>query len=258
VLSRDADGPDAVARYGRHADQVIDVYLPPPQAEQHHLVVLLHGGFWRQAYDRRHVRPAADALRHTGYVVAVPEYRRIGGGGGWPATFDDIAALRDRLAALVHEAAPDRVSSQPPCLVGHSAGGHLALWWAATALPGLVRGVVALAPVADLRRAYAERLDTDAVAVLLGGSPEDHPDRYAAADPARLLHGGAYAGPITVLHGADDRQVPAAHSRDLSRVHRVELPGVEHFALIDPLSAAWRTLIGAVEATCAGQLDPSG
>jgi predicted peptidase len=102
------------------------------------------------------------------------------------------------------------------------------MWWALTAPePSTVRRVVALAPVADLARAYTDGLGDGAVAALLGGSPDRHPDRYAATDPARILRdrardraGVADDPPITVLHGADDDRVPAAHSRDLP-VHRV-------------------------------------
>jgi len=235
-------------RYAEHTDGLVDLHLPPGPARPAPLVVLLHGGFWRQAYDRRHTRPMAVALRNEGYVVATPEYRRIGGGGGWPATFDDVAAVRQQLPHLVRDLIPDRVAPGPPVVVGHSAGGHLAMWWALTGPPDGVRAAVALAPVADLARAYREQLDDGAVLALLGGSPQQHPDRYAAADPAALLRRGMPHPPITVLHGADDRQVPAAHSRGLPGISRVELPGVEHFSLIDPLSQAWPEVVSALRA----------
>lgn len=238
--------PDAVLRYGDHPEHVVDVHLPPGPPTPSPLVVLLHGGFWRQQYDRRHIRPMAQALRAEGYVVATPEYRRSGGAGGWPETFDDVAAVRVRLPALLAGLAPDRVAAAPPLLLGHSAGGHLAMWWALTAPAAEVAGVVALAPVADLARAHADRLDGDAVTALMGGSPSEHPERYAAADPAALLRRAAPVPPITVLHGTADRQVPVAHSRDLPGVSHVELPGVDHFALIDPLSAAWPRVVSAL------------
>ena len=246
VLSRPAPEPDAVLRYGEHRDHVVDIHLPPGPAAPRRLLVVLHGGFWRQAYDRRHTRPMAHALRDAGYVVATPEYRRTGGDGGWPATFDDVAALRDRLGDLVRGALPDHVAPGPVVLVGHSAGGHLAMWWALTATTGDAGPVVALAPVADLARAHADDLDGGAVAALMGGGPHQHPDRYAAADPAALLRAGHQHPPITVLHGTDDHQVPIGHSRGLPGVALVELPGVEHFALIDPLSAAWPHVTSAL------------
>ena len=253
VLTRPADGPDAVVRYGEHPDQLVDIHLPPagPPAG---VLVLLHGGFWRHVWNRRHTRPMAVALREQGWIVVTPEFRRTGGGGGWPGTFDDIATVRDRLPGLLADAvgATGPEVTGPATLVGHSAGGHLAMWWALTApRPDTVRRVVALAPVADLARAYADELDGDAVAALLGGTPNDVPDRYEAADPARILRNRDRAGipvqpPITVLHGSGDDRVPAAHSRDLPRIEYVELPGVGHFELIDPLSAVWPRVLAAL------------
>ncbi len=240
VLTRPAAAPDAVLRYGSAADHLIDVHLPSSRTPAP-LVILLHGGFWRAAFDRRHTRPMASALRDEGYVVVTPEFRRTGGGGGWPATFDDVAAVRDRLGDLFAQVLPGRVTADRTVLVGHSAGGHLALWWSLT---GGGEPVVALAPVADLERAYVDDLDGGAVAALLGGSPADVPERYAAADPAVLLRDRTID--VTVLHGTEDLQVPVAHSRGLAGVDLVELPGVEHFALIDPLSTAWPHVLGAV------------
>jgi acetyl esterase/lipase len=245
VLSRAAAGPDAVVRYGDHADQLVDLHLPPDDIDQAPVLVLLHGGFWRHVWDRRHTRPMAEALRGQGWIVATPEFRRTGGDGGWPATFDDIATVRERLPDLVHDAIGRR-DIAPLTLLGHSAGGQLAMWWALTAPdPTSVQRAVALAPVADLARAYADRLDGDAVGALLGGGPDDVPDRYAATDLARLL-GGLDHPPITVLHGADDDRVPVAHSQELPGVTYTELPSTGHFDLIDPLAATWPRVLDAI------------
>ncbi|HYJ68942.1 MAG TPA: alpha/beta hydrolase [Nocardioidaceae bacterium] len=246
VLTRAADGPDAVARYGDHADQLVDVHLPAGEAATAPVLVLFHGGFWRHQWDRRHTRPMAVALRNRGWVVATPEFRRTGGGGGWLGTFDDIATVREVLPRLLADATGRQASVDPLTIVGHSAGGQLAMWWALTAPhPASVRRVVALAPVADLSRAHADDLDDGAVDALLGGGPDEHPDRYEASDPARLLGSGDQP-PITVLHGADDDRVPAEHSRGLAAVTLVELPGVGHFELIDPLSTAWPAVLDAL------------
>ncbi len=244
VLTRQAPLPDAVVRYADHTDGVIDLYLPPGDGP-HPLVVLAHGGFWRDEYDRRHTRPLSDAMKAEGYCVAVPEYRRTGGGGGgWPTTFDDIdaavAAIPDLVAGL-------GVATTGTTYLGHSAGGHLVLWLADQ--PHKVDRVVALAPVGDLRAGFIEGLDGDAVEALLGGSPEAVPERYDAADPAARLS-AATPCEIVVLHGSLDEQVPLANSAGLAARHpevdlRV-LDGVEHFGLVDPFSPAWPALLAAL------------
>jgi acetyl esterase/lipase len=253
VLQRPGAPPDAVLRYGPSGRSVVDLRLPvraagdPPAR----LVVLLHGGFWRAVYDRGHTRPLADGLAAAGWAVATPEYRRTGEpGGGWPGTFDDVAAALRALPDLVEAVAPGVVDVGAPLLLGHSAGGQLALWAAATPSvrpPGLA-GVVALAPVADLGTAWRLDLDRGAVTALLAGSPAEVPDRYAAVDPVRLP---APPVPVTVLHGTDDEQVPPSLSESYGKATgtRVELlERVEHFGLIDPRSAAWPRVLAALDA----------
>ncbi|MGH8776851.1 MAG: alpha/beta hydrolase [Jiangellaceae bacterium] len=244
VLRRRASPPDVVVAYGPGADQVADVRLPAAPDAPATLVVLLHGGFWRSVYDRVHTRPMADGLVDAGYAVVMPEYARTGDGGGWPATFDDVALALGRLPRL---AADLGVDADHVVLVGHSAGGQLALWCAARGLPGPYLGVVALAPVADLAEAHRLDLDGGAVAALLGGGPDDLPDRYDAADPCRLPPPEL---PVVVVHGSADVEVPtdlseryAAHAGAGLRI----LPGVEHFGLIDPRAPAWPAVLGAVQ-----------
>jgi acetyl esterase/lipase len=256
VLTRPAPPPDVTVSYGGLPEQVADLRLPaagPVDAGPRPLVVVVHGGFWRAGYDRAHTGPLAAALAGRGFPVAQLEYRRTGQpGGGWPGTFDDVAAGLTAVPRLAAEVARDRgvpVDPGPPVLVGHSAGGHLALWYAGTA-PTRVRGVLALAPVADLAEAYRLDLDAGAVAALLGGGPADVPDRYAAADPARRPP----SIPTVIVHGDRDRQVPPGISRRYataarvagSAVRLVELSGVEHFGLIDPSSEAWPAVTEAL------------
>jgi acetyl esterase/lipase len=242
VLNRTGSPPDAVIRYGPSPGQIADLRLPSRSTRPVSSIVLLHGGFWRSEYDRTHLRPMADGLAEAGYAVATPEYARPGAGGGWRSTFDDVRIAVARLPELVG----DSVAVSKVVLVGHSAGGHLALWCAGLDLLDAYAGVVALAPIADLVAAYRLDLDGGAVRDLLGGSPEQVPDRYDAADPCRLP---APTSRVVVLHGEDDAQVPTGASiryaaRSGAELHM--LAGVEHFGLIDPTSAAWPAVLKAV------------
>ncbi|MEU9120652.1 alpha/beta hydrolase [Streptomyces sp. NPDC048506] len=223
--------PDRTVAYGPHPDQVVDLYVPRAAgtgtAAAGPLVVLLHGGFWRAAYDRGHLSPLAAHLAGLGLPVALAEYRRVGAGGGVPETFEDVAAA---IGAAVR-AVPD---AGGPVVVGHSAGGHLALL--AAARPGTpVTRVIAVSPVADLARAHELGLSNGAVAELLGDGP-GLPERLAAADPARRPPAGI---PVTILHGTDDPDVPLDISRRYAAVCPAatelrELPGVGHYAPVTP------------------------
>lgn len=249
VLSRPADAPDLVLRWADPAshgpDGVADLYLPAASGRTRAAPVLvaLHGGFWRQEYDRRHLRPLAVALRGLGWLVVLPEYRRA----GWEAVADDLRTLRRRLPGLLGELAPGRAAAGPPTLVGHSAGGQLAIWWALDAPPAeRPERVVALAPVADLAAAYADDLDSGAVAALLGGAPGEV-DAYGSADVAARLHAGERPGcPLVGLHGTEDRQVPVRYAERMPGADVRILPGVEHYGLIDPLSDAWPDVVAAL------------
>ncbi|MEV4535587.1 alpha/beta hydrolase [Asanoa sp. NPDC049518] len=248
--------PDAVVRYGPHADHVADVRLPLTGAGP--LVVVVHGGFWRAEYDRAHTGHLAADLAALGYAVAQLEYRRTGpdAEGGWPTTFEDVLAGVAALPALVAEVAAElgrpAPIEGPPILVGHSAGGHLALWYAAHApADAMPAGVLALAPVADLPEAHRLDLDGGAVEALLGGGPSARAEAYAAADPLPSI---PLRLPIVILHGTTDVQVPIDLSRRFvaaagtvdNEITLLELPETGHFELIDPRSAAWRKVTEAL------------
>jgi acetyl esterase/lipase len=229
--------------YGPSADQVADLHLPrtprPP------IVCLLHGGFWRMPYDRDQMTAIADDLASRGLAVWNLEYRRLGGvDAAWPATMDDVAAGIDHLAQLSDQGIDldlDRVT-----VVGHSAGGQLALWVAGRSRSAhadaprvrIVR-VVGLAPIADLALAYESRVGGDAVAQLLGGTPSEHPDRLRASSPIEMVPLGVRQ---LILHGIDDRVVPIDLSRRYARaaggagdtVDLIELPGTGHMEFLDP------------------------
>ncbi|MEU9731161.1 alpha/beta hydrolase [Streptomyces sp. NPDC048002] len=252
--------PDATAAYGDHPDQVIDFYAPrvrPAPGPLAPVVAVLHGGAWRSPYDRRHITPFAGFLAGRGFAVAVVEYRRGAEGapdraGRWPDTLDDVAAALDALPALVAEALPQADPGRT-VVTGHSAGGHLALWAAArhllppdapwrTDAPAPLRGVVALAPIADF--AVADKLDVcgDAARQFLGGD-EHFAERRPYADPALLLPTGIAT---TLVQGRGDRDVPqlVAESYADAAAKAGEVVGVTlledvgHFPLIDPAADA--------------------
>jgi len=214
---------------------------------------VVHGGFWRSGFDRAHTGPQCAGLAAAGFAVAAVEYRRTGQhGGGWPGTFEDVAAAVTAAPGLVAEAAVAAGVGVDPgrtVLLGHSAGGHLVAWLATAARPGVVCAV-SLGGVLDLDAAYRLALDPgpggSAVEALLGGSPDDVPDRYAAADPTRL---GPSVVPMRAVHGTADDVVPCGLSRSYAEATGADLElldGVDHFGVIDPRSGAWPDAVAAV------------
>jgi acetyl esterase/lipase len=251
--------------YGPDRSQRADLHLPPGPGP-HPLIVLIHGGSWRARYGRIVMRGLATDLVSRGWAVWNIEYRRVDGGGGWPATFADVAAAIDHLAELAAPLALDAVT-----VIGHSAGGQLALWAGARdklppSAPGSIAGpapvvvtrVVALAGVCDLAGAY-RRWHGGPVRALMGGSPEELPERYAAADPMRLL---PLAMPALLVHGTRDETVSIELARNYERAARaaggevelVEIPGAagRHRAYIDPRAAAWAAVTSRLGAARRG------
>jgi acetyl esterase/lipase len=245
VSSRDSDQgtsyrPDATLRYADHDEAVIDVHLPAEETDR--LLVFLHGGFWKAKYDRRHTRPLARALAEEGWTVAAPEYRRVGAGGGWPTTANDVRAAMQKLPNLL---AGLGISPSRTIVSGHSAGGHLALWLASEDLA--IDRVVPLAPVADLREAARLGLGGNATQALMGGEPDEVD--YGPADPITRL-ARRPAAEIVVLHGTADDTVPVSISRGLRDAHPWvdlrELDGVGHDEFLEPGSTAWLPLLSAL------------
>jgi acetyl esterase/lipase len=268
ILTRASRPPDQVLRYGDADAQIADLRLPSPHGGDGDaseppcpLVIFLHGGFWRAEFDRTHAGPLAEALASSGFVVCTPEYRRTGQpDGGWPETFDDVAAAVDRLPDIAVAATGGLADSGRVLLAGHSAGGHLALWAAGRArLPAAERwslsqppaiGVVSLAGVCDLAACFRLHLGGGAAGDLMGGGPESFPARYLSADPMHLLPTRITA---RLVHGIADDRVPAEQSRSYAAralaagddVACDLLSGCGHFDVIDPLSAAWPAVLTA-------------
>jgi acetyl esterase/lipase len=261
VLTRRAAPPTTTVQYGELPDNVADVWLPTPTSpdpnEGQPLVIVIHGGFWRSGYGRSIAAPMSAALATEGFAVAAIEYRRTGASGvragGWPMTTDDVRAAVEGVPTLVAEAAGRRTG--PTLVIGHSAGGHLALWAGSQANVRDLAGVVSLGGVCDLARADELRLgrsgDDGAVSALLGGRADQQPERYAAADPMQLAPPTA---PVVLIHGVEDDIVPVELSRRYADyatargadVTLVELPGIEHFGPTDPLSPAWPHVLAAL------------
>jgi acetyl esterase/lipase len=248
--------------YGPQRSQRADLHLPPGPGP-HPLIVLIHGGSWRARYGRIVMRSLAGDLVKRGWAVWNIEYRRVGAGGGWPATFADVAAAIDHLAELHAPLALDAIT-----IIGHSAGGHLALWAACRdklpeGAPGFIDGaptvvvarVVAQAGVCDLAGAYT-RWRGGAARALMGGSPEEFPERYAAGDPMCLL---PLSMPALLVHGTRDETVSIELARNYQRAARaaggevelVEIAGAAggHRAHIDPRSAAWAAVTSRLTAS---------
>lgn len=253
--------PEPTARlfYGSDPLQFGDVRLPVGRGP-HPVVVVIHGGCWRSRYTVGHIGAFSDALtREAGVATWTVEYRRVGdAGGGWPGTFLDVGAAVDHLRALVdtYPLDLDRV-----LVVGHSAGGQLALWLGARAklddaslrgrAPLPMAGVVSLAGVDDLKRAVAEGVCDHMAAELVGGSPELVPERYALASPIELLPLGM---PQHLVHGARDLIVPEAFGHSYAAAARkagdpvtlTVIPEAGHFELIVPTTEAWKTVRDAI------------
>src|SRR6476659_514800 len=180
-------------RYGESKQNRCDLYVPRDGKRPFPVVVLLHGGYWRATYGKVVMKPLAADLVRRRYAVWNVEYRRIGRrqGGGYPMTFDDVAAGVDLLASLDH----DRLDLDDVTLIGHSAGGHLALW-AASRSDSQVRfsRVIAQAPITNLVATGKAAWD------LIGGEPRTYPERYAECDPMQLV---PLPVPVALVHGSD-------------------------------------------------------
>jgi acetyl esterase/lipase len=250
--------PAPSIRYGDQPDNVANLHLPAGEGP-FPVVVLVHGGFWRYGWDRTLMTSLAHDLVRRGIAAWNIEYRRVGQeGGGWPGTFLDVAAAVDHLEQL------DAVDTSRVVTCGHSAGGHLALWLAGrrrvpAGAPGSdpvvrPRAAVAQGAVSDLATTYARDLGNGAAAALLGGGPDEFPERYRAADPAALAPLGVTQ---LLVHGARDDVVPVAQSRahaaaGVGEVELVEFADADHFDVIEVDHPAWQAVVERLPALLSG------
>ena len=246
--------------YGPKAFQYGELYVGQGSQDKTPIVILIHGGFWRAAYGLSLMRRLARNLAQHGITAWNIEYRRVGNNnGGWPSTMLDVALATDYVRTLASRYGIDdgRIVT-----VGHSAGGHLALWVAArhriktgelvTLDPIKVTGVISLAGCADLEYVAQLGLGRDAVVELLGGETQAVPERYAAASPAALLPLGV---PQVLVHGTRDNNVPFDVSQFYARkaleagddVTLIELPGADHFVVIDSTSESWTITLKEIQ-----------
>ena len=268
VLSEAAPSADDRIHYGPGPCQFGDLRLPQNAAKTPvPLVVFLHGGWWQSAYDLEYAGHLCAALKTAGIASWSIEYRRVGStGGGWPATFQDVAAGCDYVATLAKSYPIDlnRVIA-----MGHSAGGHLAFWLAgrhhipeASTIyerqPAVaLRGAIALAGAVDLRLTcdlsgyFTFAHDKREVYSLMGGPPAVFEDRYRAGNPGDLLPFGI---PQVLIQGSEDGQIPPqlpARWAEMARRQGDEVtvaivPGAGHFDVVDPRSSAWPVVQDAV------------
>lgn len=265
--------PDQRVIYGDDSSQYGELRIPQGSG-LHPVAVLIHGGCFKAAYaTAKDLAPMGDALKERGIASWNIEYRRVGQpGGGWPNTYLDVGRAVDHLRTLARSNALDlsRV-----VIVGHSAGGHLAMWAAARArvpknsalfmaeaLP--VRGVVNLAGPVDLTANISgyEGLCRDTViTTLLGGTPAKVPERYAHASPIKLLPFGI---PQVLVIGQHEDFVPrpiaeayakaAAEAGDSIRL--IVIPRAGHFEIASPIAAPWPQVESAIRALLDGKLPP--
>lgn len=260
ILETDPPRFDARIRYGDDPNHFAEIRFPNGKGPFPVLFVV-HGGFWQSVYDLSHIGHLCAALTSKGIITCNIEYRRIGNpGGGWPGTFQDIS-LATRSIVQTTRSDP-RFDHARAAILGHSAGGHLALWLAGSHRisrgPPLyidekqaITKAISLAGVSDLRLAWKQKLGHGIVTRLMGGTPNEYPEKYDAGSPIELLPTGASQA---LVHGTNDDIVPISQSEAyVEKAERlgdwptlVKLKEAGHFELIDPESQAWPLVANAV------------
>ncbi|WP_442600777.1 alpha/beta hydrolase family protein [Paenibacillus sp. KN14-4R] len=243
-------------QYGDNENQFGDLRLPQGEGP-FPVAIVIHGGFWKAKYNLDHINPLADALTNQGIATWNIEYRRVGHeGGGWPGTFLDCSLASDYVRTLAETYPLDlnRVAT-----IGHSAGGHLAIWLAArnnlpvdsvlraAIEPLQLKGAISLAGVCDLALMQEVHHLEDVISDtnnnptrdLMNGTPDGQMTRYAEGSPIELLPIGV---PLLIIHGALDINVPIGISDHFLQaaqaagdsVTYITFPRGDHYKLIDP------------------------
>ncbi|MET3290903.1 UNVERIFIED_CONTAM: acetyl esterase/lipase [Brevibacillus sp. OAP136] len=254
--------------YGENENQFGDLRLPVGNGP-FPIAIVIHGGFWREKFKLDQMDSFAEALTAQGIASWNIEYRRVGQeGGGWPGTFLDAAQASDFVRTLANDYPLDlhRIIT-----IGHSAGGHLALWIAARHQlpeasiikgcdnPLQVKGAISLAGVCDLDvmhnihqvRELKMGIKDNPTRDLIGGMPQDFKDRYKEASPIALLPIGV---PLALIHGSLDSNVPVGLSQQFEQAAKAAgddvivqiISSAEHFAIIDPNSEAWPVVMDSI------------
>ena len=242
--------PDHRYAYGAHPQQFGELTLPdtmPP----HPVIALIHGGGYREIYDLRPLGSLVTALAAAGFAVWNIEYRRFGNGGEYPTMFRDIGAASDYLPQM---AKAQRLDLTRVISMGHSAGGHLALWLAGRRnieaesqlyvdSPLTIHAVIALAPLADVQGGAESELSNDALLAVMGGSPKEAPASYRNGCPAALL---PLRVPQVIVVGSEDKSMlvnakryAQAAKASGDEIQLIELPGAGHFEIVAVDSKEW-------------------
>lgn len=258
-----ASPPDRTLAYGSDANQFGQLFLPQGRGP-FPVAVVIHGGCWKKFADLKNTLPMSDALRKAGIATWNIEYRRVDNeGGGWPGTYRDIGSAIDYLRTIAGEY---RLDLQHVVLVGHSAGGHLALWAAGrhrlaassplhTKDPLPVSAVVDLAGPGRLQTLQPEHLrnvcGSVPVTQLLGGEMNQVPERLRDGSPSEMLPLGV---PQVLITGSLDRLIPPAFGEEYVALAKkagddaqlTVIEGAGHFEIIAPGTQAWPTIEKAV------------
>ncbi len=249
VLIRPAPAADHRIAYGKDEFQFGELRLPKT-AGPHPVAVVIHGGCWMAQYGLGYMGHISAALTEAGIATWNIEYRRVGNaGGGWPGTFEDVARAADYLREI---AAKYSLDLNRVVVIGHSAGGHLALMLAArkTGNPLPLRGVVSLAGITDLRKT-GTACDKEVIQ-FAGGEAKEKAAIYDQASPIRLLPLGVKQ---KIIQGEADNIIPLAMATEYVEAAKkkndpaelIALKDADHFQLVDQKSPAWATVQEAVK-----------